>query len=114
MPLKYRFQDVIIFLNDLLNLSLEEISKLAKTLSDARKFFTHYNEKYTIPSVQELLAAGRVLHFLLLALVYKAIGLDDSAIKEAALRFSYDGSLSGGIEVLLKQVDGVQYDNMFE
>ena len=47
------------------------------------------NGNYIIPSVQELSAAGRVLHFMLLALVYRAVSLDDSAIKKAISRFSY-------------------------
>lgn len=113
LPLKYRFKDIILFLNDFLNLSPEEICDLAQTLSDERNFFTHYNEKYAIPSAQELFAASRVLHFMLLALVYRVISLDDFAIKKAAKFFSY-GSLSNDIKIVLKQVEGAEYDNMFE
>lgn len=113
LPLKYRFKDIITYLNTFLCLNPSEISDLSKILSDERNFFTHYNEKYTIPSAQELFAAGRVLHFMLLALVYRTISLDDSAIKQAARFFSF-GSLSNDIKVVLKQVDCTEYDNMYE
>ena len=50
---------------------------------------------------------------MLLALVYRVISLDDFAIKKAAKFFSY-GSLSNDIKIVLKQVEGAEYDNMFE
>ncbi len=113
VPLKYRFKDIIIFLNDFLELSPTEISNLAQALSDERNFFTHYNEKYDIPAAQELFSAGRVVHFMLLALVYRIVSLNDSAIKEAA-RFFSCGSLSNDIKIVLKQIECTQYDNMFD
>ena len=113
--LKHRIKDIAIFLNDFLQLSPEEITSFSKSLSDARNFFTHYDKgpKYTIPSAQELFAAGRVLHFMLLALVYKEISLDNSAIEKAARLFSY-GSLLNDIKIVLKQTNMEQYDSMFE
>ena len=113
MPLKYRFKDAIIFLNDILELDPSEICDLSQTLSDERNFFTHYNEKYNIPAAQEIFAAGRVVHFVLLALVYRSISLNDSAIKKAAKLFSC-GTLSNDIKIVLKQVETAQYDSMFD
>ena len=113
LPLKFRLDEIITFLNEFFCLSTEEISRLAQILSNARNFFTHYNEKngnYIIPSVQELSAAGRVLHFMLLALVYRAVSLDDSAIKKAISRFSY-GTVLNDIQTVLQQKSG---DNMYE
>ena len=113
LPLRFRLEEIITFLYAFFCLSTEEISRLAQILSNARNFFTHYNEKngnYIIPSVQELSAAGRVLHFMLLALVYRAVSLDDSAIKKAISRFSY-GTVLNDIQTVLQQKSG---DNMYE
>ncbi|MCB7512932.1 hypothetical protein LI073_02680 [bacterium 210917-SL.2.15] len=113
--LKHRFKDIITFLNVFYNLAPDEIDNLAQTLSDARNFFTHYEKKtnYEIPSVQELFAASRVLHFMLLALVYRTISIKDSSIEKAAKMFSY-GSLSRDIQVVLKKIDIAQHNSMFE
>ena len=88
---------------------------MSQILSDARNFFTHYEKKanYTIPSVQELFAASRVLHFMLLALVYRTISIKDSSIEKAAKMFSY-GSLSRDIQVVLKKINIAQHNNIFE
>lgn len=108
--LRFRFEEVITFLNEFLHLNPNEISQLAQILSNARNFFTHYDEKRVIPSVQELLAAGRVLHFILLALVYRTISLDDLAIKRAASRFSR-GTLLNDVQIILQQEKG---DDMYK
>lgn len=113
LPLKFRIEEIITFLNEFFRLSPEEISRLAQILSNARNFFTHYNEKdgkYVIPSFQELSAAGRVLHFMLLALVYRYISLDDSVIKKASSQFSY-GTILDDIKIVLQQKAG---DDMYE
>lgn len=107
--LKFRFEEIITFLNELFHLNPNEISQLAQILSNARNFFTHYDETRAIPSVQELLAA-RVLHFMLLALVYRKISLEDSAIERAVSRFSY-GTLLKDIQIVLQREAG---DNMYE
>jgi len=114
-PLKYKFKDIITYLNDFFNFSSTEIDDMSQILSDARNFFTHYEKKanYTIPSVQELFAASRVLHFMLLALVYRTISIKDSSIEKAAKMFSY-GSLSRDIQVVLKKINIAQHDNIFE
>lgn len=113
--LKHRFKEIITFLNVFFNLAPDEIDNLAQTLSDARNFFTHYEKKtnYTIPSVQELFAASRVLHFMLLALVYRTISIKDSSIGKAAKMFSY-GSLARDTQVVLKKIDIPQHNYMFE
>lgn len=114
-PLKYKFKDIITYLNDFFNFSSTEIDDMSQILSDARNFFTHYEKKanYTIPSVQELFAASRVLHFMLLALVYRTISIKDSSIEKAAKMFSY-GSLSRDIQVVLKKINIAQHNNIFE
>lgn len=114
-PLKYKFKDIITYLNDFFNFAPTEIDAMSQILSDARNFFTHYEKKadYTIPSVQELFAASRVLHFMLLALVYRTISIQDSSIEKAAKMFSY-GSLSRDIQVVLNKIDIAQHDSMFE
>lgn len=96
-----------------LKFRIEEISRLAQILSNARNFFTHYNEKdvkYVIPSFQGLSEAGRVLHFMLLTLVYRYISLVDSVIKKALSRFSY-GTILDDIKIVLQQKAG---DDMYE
>lgn len=113
LPLKFRLEDIITFLNEFFHLNSEEISQLAQILSNARNFFTHYNEKdgkYVIPSFQELSAAGRVLHFMLLALVYRTVSLDNSAITKALSRFSC-GTVLNDIQTVLQQKSG---DDMYE
>ena len=47
---------------------------------------------------------------MLLALVYRAVSLDDSAIKKAISRFSY-GTVLNDIQTVLQQKSG---DNMYE
>lgn len=115
LPLKYKLKDIIIYLNNFFNFSTTEIDDISQMLSNARNFFTHYEKKtdYTIPSVQELFAASRILHFMLLALVYRTISIKDSSIEKAEKMFS-NGSLSRDIKVILKKIDIAQYDNIFD
>ena len=110
-PLRYRFEDVLLSLNIYLVLSDDEIKLLAKTLSDFRNFFTHYSENRVEPSYQEMSAAGRVLHFALLALVYQIVGLGEDSVRKSIRYFSH-GSLFRDIRVVLKQED-IRHDYLF-
>lgn len=103
IPLKYRMEDIISHLNYCFEFDKATVSKLSKSLSDSRNFFTHYNnEKYLEPSFQEMLSAGRLLRFVLLSIIYKTIGISDECIKECGKYFSH-GSLKRDINITLKK-----------
>lgn len=108
IPLKYRIEDVLLYLDDCLDLKIETRRKLATAIGKDRNFFTHYNkQRYNEPSVQEVLAANRVLRYVLLSIVYKTIGIESTDVK-ACNHFEYS-TLSRDIEVILKDKKDVEY-----
>lgn len=108
IPLKYRIEDILIYLSDCLILESETRKRLATVISKDRNFFTHYNkQRYSEPSVQEVLAANRVLRYVLLSIVYKTIGIDSTDIK-ACDHFEYS-TLSRDVEVILKDKKDIEY-----
>ena len=74
--LKYKIEDVLLFFNDCLEILKTDIHLIAQGLINMRNFFSDYNTGlYVEPSYQELFSANHVLRFVLLAIVYKTIGL---------------------------------------
>lgn len=88
--LKYRFEDVLSYFNDCLEIPGCEIPILAKNLADMRNYYTHYNGvKYTAPSYQEVFSATRILRFLLLTIVYKHLGLSTEVVVNVRERLEF-------------------------
>lgn len=113
IPLKYRIEDVLLYLDDCLDLEIETRRRLATVIGKDRNFFTHYNkQRYNEPSVQEVLAANRVLRYVLLSIVYKTIGIESTDVK-ACNHFEYS-TLSRDIEVILKDKKDVEYTSWSE
>lgn len=81
LPLKYRMEDILMYLNEYLEIDPRKRKRLAVAISKGRNFFTHYNKKrYTEPSFQEVSAANRFLRYVLLSIVYKTIGIKDNCV----------------------------------
>lgn len=75
-----------------------------------RNFLTHFNRrKYDEPSYRELTSANRVLRFVLLAIVYKTVGIADVHIKKCMQRVDYND-----IEIVMRQNINTVYASMFD
>jgi hypothetical protein len=102
LELKFRIKDIIIWLKEIFEMEGPGAEYFAKTISDYRNFYTHYNtNNYSEPSFQQIYSAGRILQFILLAVVYKTIGITDEHISDIKKDFSY-GSFSSDMEVVMK------------
>lgn len=114
IPLKYRLEDMIQYLNPYLSIDSSSIKPLAVAISNARNFFTHYNKKrYNEPSFQEISAANRVLRYMLLAIIYKTIGLSDDCIKKSGETSLYS-LRKRDIEVILRKRKDIEYVSWFD
>ena len=114
IPLKYRVEDMIQYLNPYLAIDSSNIKPLAKAISNARNFFTHYNKKrYNEPSFQEISAANRILRYMLLAIIYKTIGLSDDCIKKSGETALYS-LRKRDIEVVLRKRNDIEYTSWFD
>lgn len=90
IPLRYKFEDAFYYFNDCLEIVEYNIPALAKNLADMRNYYTHYNNgRYTEPSNQEMFSATHVLRFILLAIVYKKLGLSTETIRNARKRVEF-------------------------
>lgn len=87
--LRYRFEDIFSLLKECSGISEDKIRPLSKALADMRNFFTHYGKKQVEPSHQELLAASHVLEFIILAIIYHAIGIPDCHIESCRKRAQF-------------------------
>ena len=113
LPLSFRIHDILTWLNDYIDLTADEIYNLSKNISDYRNYFTHFNPKlYVEPSFQEMSAASRILQFVLLAIIYKKVGISDEQIKNAKKYYSY-GSLSNDLSIVLKKTNSNDFYYMF-
>lgn len=87
IKLIHRYQDILKEYNVAIGLDKPNISDYAKGLSNMRNYFTHYNsEKYVEPTYDELFAARHILRFVLLAIVYTAVGIPPDCILECKSR----------------------------
>lgn len=90
VTLKHRLEDLFLYMNQYLMLQEDECIELAATISKARNFFTHYNKKLTEPSFDCIAYSSEFLHFVLLLIVYKTLGVPDKYILECKNRIPYN------------------------
>lgn len=90
--LKHRIEDILVMLNFSLNLNNDDIESVAHALADIRNYFTHYNINHIKPTYEEVLAAGYILRFVLLGIIYNLLGIDSKYINNCRKR-SYFGNL---------------------
>jgi len=103
LPLKYHIESILFFLNSYFNFKNSDINALSNRISNMRHFYTHFNrKKYDEPSFQQLSSANRVLRFMLLAIVYKTIGITDEHIKNC-LKTSDYSTFYNDVDILLGQ-----------
>jgi hypothetical protein len=113
-PLKYHLEGILLYLNSCFEIDTHKIKKFAKKISDMRNFLTHFNRrKYDEPSYQELTSANRVLRFVLLAIVYKTVGIADVHIKKCMQRIDYN-TFNQDIEIVMRQNRNTVYASMFD
>lgn len=90
ITLKHRLEDLFLYLNPFLMLREDKCAELATTISNARNFFTHYNEKkYSEPSFDCIAYSCEFLHFVLLLIVYKTVGIPDKYILDCKNQREY-------------------------
>lgn len=90
VTLKHRFEDLFLYLNQYFLLQEDRCIELATTISNARNFFTHYNEKrYSEPSFDCIEYSCEFLHFVLLLIVYKTLGISDKYILDCKKQRTY-------------------------
>lgn len=83
IPLKYIYQDILSEYNGALELTESNIVDYAQGFSNMRNYHTHYNsDKYVEPTYDELFSASRILRFVLLTIVYTAVGIPLDCILE--------------------------------
>lgn len=81
ITLSHRLEDLFLYTNEYLMLEENKCIELATTIGNSRNFFTHYNEKrYNEPSFDCIACSCRFLHFVLLLIIYKALGIPDDYI----------------------------------
>lgn len=86
IPLKYIYQDILSEYNGVLELIESNIVDYAKGFSNMRNYFTHYNSSYVVPTYDELYSASHILRFVLLTIVYTAVGIPHDRILECKKR----------------------------
>lgn len=90
VSLKYRIQDLLLLTSTYTKLSSTEIEQIARVISEARNFYTHYSKKrYPEPTFEDIWAASNLLRYVLLAIVYQRVGIDDSHIQACRNRSTY-------------------------
>ncbi len=101
IPLKFIYQDILSEYSGILGLNEEKIPDYAKGLSNMRNYFTHYNsKKYVEPTYDELLAATHILRFVVLTIVYIAVGIPLECVLECKKRVIFS-SLDDDVHVIL-------------
>lgn len=91
VTLKHRLEDLFLYMNQYLMLQEDKCIELATTISKARNYFTHYNEKkYLEPTFDCIAYSSEFLHFVLLLIVYKTLGVPDKYILECKNRIPYN------------------------
>ena len=100
-PLRYIYQDILSECSSVLGLNEKKIPDYAKGLSNMRNYFTHYNsKKYVEPKYDELLAATHILRFVVLTIVYTAVGIPSECVLECKKRVIFS-SLDYDVDVVL-------------
>lgn len=102
IKLIHRYQDILKEYNVAIGLDKPNISDYAKGLSNMRNYFTHYNsEKYVEPTYDELFAARHILRFVLLAIVYTAVGIPPDCILKCKSRVIFS-RFSNDADIIVK------------
>lgn len=89
ITLKHRLQDLLMKTRSYLAISEDKCAELAKTISSARNYFTHYDKSKTEPSFDCITYSCEFLHFVLLILVYELLGISNGAIADCRNRVAY-------------------------
>lgn len=101
IPLKFIYQDILSEYSGVLGLNEGKIHDYANGLSNMRNYFTHYNsKKYVEPAFDELLAATHILRFVVLTIVYIAVGIPLEYVLECKKRVIFS-SLDHDVNVIL-------------
>lgn len=98
--LKHRLTDVFSFLQDILEINDVEREGLAQEISNSRNFYTHYNKSRDEPSYRTVSRMTVLLRFVVLALVYKHIGVNDQAILSCKRKSIYS-TMDESIRIIL-------------
>ncbi len=102
IPLKYIYQDILSKYNGALELIESNIVDYAQGLSNMRNYYTHYNSgKYVEPTYDELFSAIHILRFVLLTIVYTAVGIPLDCILECKKRVVFS-RFDNDAEAILK------------
>ena len=97
--LKHRLKDILLDTKDILGITEEQCDILAKKISDARNYYTHYDKKKISPSFQCISSANIALHFIILSEIYKLLGINQNAITNCSKWREYSA--------LKKQVENI-------
>lgn len=102
ITLKHRYQDILSIYNGALELIESNIEDYARGLSNMRNYYTHYNtEKYLDPTYDELFSAIHILRFVLLVIVYTAVGISLDNILDCKKSVIFS-EFSNEAEIILK------------
>lgn len=86
--LKHRLEDLFLSVNKYLNIKEDKCAELAQIISNARNFFTHYSRR-TEPSFECIAYSCELLHYVLLLIVYNALGIPDKNILDCGTQGTY-------------------------
>ena len=101
IPLKCIYQDILSTYNYILELIETNIVDYANGFSNMRNYYTHYNSgKYVEPTYDELFAANHILRFVLLIIVYTAVGIPLDYILECKKRIFF-GRFDHDVDVIM-------------
>lgn len=82
VTLKHRIEDLLIDTSQYLEVTHDQCSTLAEIISNARNYYTHYNKKRAEPTFICIASSSELLHFVLLLVIYKQLGIPQDAILE--------------------------------
>ena len=87
--LKHRLIDIFTFLQDVIEVSDDEIIQLAKNISNNRNFFVHYSRNRKEPASLTVSSTCLLLRYVIIALVYRKIGVSAEAIRDCKNQGTY-------------------------
>lgn len=109
LSLKYRIEDILLYLDGYIEIEPEKIPILAKKISDFRNYFTHYDRtRQPEPSFYEVSSANIILRYILLVIVYKTVGIEQQYISECRRRSEYK-HLKEDISIILKENKSLEH-----
>ena len=90
IKLRHRYQDILSTYNGALELIESNIGDYSRGFSNMRNYYTHYNsDSYVQPTYDELFSASRVLRFVLLTIIYTAVGIPLNCILDCKKRIAF-------------------------